>query len=271
MRLDNKRLSGDPAGFLCLLHERGIDTHHSSFEYDSHSIYLDALHKAKATGRTFQHIVKLSDPSFDAETFDGSRLSALVDRELTTLGAETLASVQWLVRTTDPQDTATRIKILEDQRDEIILWAESQVAAGKIQNLSVFPYSMPFAEASVAGGITATMTTYLNLAELEAVSLLDESAGFIALRPLAGGRLSDPSVPDDAMVNASAARTYLEKSFDTKAERIAEALRFPLLHPATTSIVVSVNSVAHLDQAVDAAGAITPDLARFESVSTAVG
>lgn len=254
-----------PADHLCRLHDLGVDTHHSSYEYDSHAVYLDALDQARRTGRAFQHIVKLSEPGFDSNRFDGSRLTSLIDNELSSLGAETIASVQWLFRTPDAQDSDGRIAGFNSQRDEIAAWSATQIKAGKIQNLSVFPYSLSFANAVIESGITGTLTTYLNLAELEATPLLDGCDGFIALRPLAGGRLTMDDPQADELVDPRRAAAYLAQIGDP-AKRVATAARFALLHPSVTTTVVSVNSPSNVEAMVEAAGDIDADRAGFTNI-----
>lgn len=230
----------DPADHLCYLHDLGIDTHHSSGEYDTYDAYLAALAKARAGGRSFLHVVKVAEPSFDDDRFDGARLTKLVDRRLRELGADTIHSLQWLFRTPDPQDSAKRCSLVAEQADEILEWAAAQHRAGKILNLSVFPYSLEFAQSVLDATISTTFTVYLNVAELEYLSLLDTAESVLAIRPLAGGRLStDQSTIDDA-------------------------LRFPLLHPRVVSSVLSVNSSGHADVAVAAAGSVDADLDAFE-------
>ncbi len=269
MRLSPEAVSHTtPADHLCRLHDHGVDTHHSSHEYDSHPVYLDALRAARRTGRRFHHIVKLSEPSFDSDRFDGRRLTALLDNELSSLEADTIASVQWLFRTPNAQDSDGRIATFRDQRDEIDGWAKAQIAAGKLGNLSVFPYSMPFAEAVLDSGVSATLATYLNLAELEAEPLLDRCDGFIALRPLAGGRLTMPDPPADDLVDPRAAAAYLGEMAELADDpaRVGAAIRFGLLHPAVTTTVISANSADHIDLLLGAGGEVSPDRAAFETI-----
>jgi len=263
------------ADHLCLLHDQGIDTHHSSYEYESHGRYREALSKAKATGREFQHIVKLSEPSFDADRFNGKRLSALLDAELSSLDIEQVASLQWLFRTPDAQNSEGRIATMAEQADEIGAWIEAQTKAGKVANVSVFPYSVDFATAAIDLGLSDTLATYLNLAELDYVPLLDGVEGFIAIRPLAGGRLAqaDPDAggdPPPGAVDISGASAYLQ-GLDTAAERAAAAISFSLLHPAVTTTVVSVSSTSHLESLVQGVAGQQPDQARFNAIVSQLG
>ncbi len=266
MRLTPETAGGDPAAHLCRLHDLGIDTHHSSHEYDSHGLYLEALAAARGTGREFHHIVKLAEPGFDHHRFDGSRLTALLDDRLTELKADIIASVQWLFRTPDAQNSEARVAALTAQIEEIAAWSNSQVEAGKIGNLSFFPYSTEFASAVMKSGVSTTPAMYLNLAELESAPFVDESDGFIALRPLAGGRLTaDPVTADDLVSPAVAAfaNSLLPE------ERIVTALRFPLLHPAVTTTVISVNSPDHVDRLLTVADT-APDEEAFKATVAAL-
>jgi aryl-alcohol dehydrogenase-like predicted oxidoreductase len=227
------------ADYLCHLHDLGIDTHHSSHEYDTHPVYLDALAAARKSGRGFEHIVKLSEPGFDDQRFDGRRLSALLESQLTVLGTDRVASLQWLFRTPDAQDSEGRVATMTEQGDEIAAWIEDQKASGKVADVSVFPYSLGFGAAAIDLGLSRTLCTYLNLAELEYVPLLDEVDAFIAIRPLAGGRLVDQA---------------------------SEAIRFALLHPKVTTTVLSVSSEAHLQAALAAVDGAAPDQEAFDRI-----
>ncbi len=227
------------ADWLCRLHDSGIDTHHSSHEYDSHALYLRGLTQARRTGRTFAHIAKLSSPSFDSSRFDARRFAELVDNELASLGSETVTNVQWLVRTPDAQDDPSRLAVLVDQHEEITECFETLIAAGKVETFSVFPYSESFAHAALATLPSVALAAYLNLGEREYTQFLELYDSFIAIRPLGGGQLGlDP----------------------------LGALEFSLLHPTVSTSVVSVNSEEHLTAALAAVANLAPDRNRFEDL-----
>jgi aryl-alcohol dehydrogenase-like predicted oxidoreductase len=254
---------------LCHLHDLGVDTHHSSHEYDTHPLYLDALTEARTTGRTFHHLVKLSAPSFDNNRFDSAALHSLVDAELAALGTERLASVQWLARTPDASDLAGRLQLLRDQNDEILGCFDELVASGKVANVSSFPYHPDFASAAIASTTATTLCTYLNLAELEYVELLDRATSFIAIRPLAAGTLlADPAdrpEPGTEPPGAPAGRATLARRCPDPARRAGVATTFPLLSPRVATVVVSMNSAHHIESLVEAAGSVTPDADAFAS------
>ena len=270
MRLPTRSAGFDPTDHLCALHDLGIDTHHSSHEYGTHAAYLDALAAARATGRRFRHIVKAAEPGFDDDRFDGRRLTALLDDQLSALGADAIDSLQWLFRTADPGDGPTRVAALRRQHDEVRAWAEGQMAAGKLRDLSVFPYSMDFAAEALRLGVSSTVASYLNLAELELLPLLDRIEAVIALRPLAGGRLTAVDPPTDALVDPRAAAAYLRVGEVGVGSAVAAAVRFPLLHPAVATIVVSTDSIANALAVVESAGQVAPDLAAFATTADAV-
>lgn len=238
------------ADHLCLLHDFGIDTHHSSHEYDSHPAYLRALAEAQRTGRRFRHIVKLAEPGFDHHRFDPARLTKLLDDRLTELNVDTVDSLQWLFRTPDPGDDPSRMATLKVQAADIAAWADQQSQQGKLQNLSFFPYSIAFARLIMDLGISATPTMYLNLLELESAPVLADSTGFIAIRPLAAGALAES--PDGVQDVPPA----------------AAALRFTLLHPNVTTSVLSVNSQSHLDDLMESASTQS-DISAFEAALAA--
>ena len=202
----------DAAQFLCHLHDLGITSHHSSHEYDSYATYTDAVRQVRLTGREFEHVVKLSSPGFDEDRFEPATLERHIDRELAALGATTIDNVQWLARTSDPSDDASRRQIIERQAAEIDATFERLIDSGKARSFSCFPYTPGAATAACALGSVTGLCTYLNLIERE----YDErEVPTIAIRPLAGGRLS-----------------ALGKV----------ALAFPLLRPHVAITIVSLGS-----------------------------
>ena len=238
MRLRAETDGRSAAQLLLDLSEAGIDTHHSSHEYDTHHLYLDALGVAKRQGLSFKHIVKLTSPNWEDTKFNPTAIRDLVDRELRSLGAETLVSVQWLFRTSDPQNDTTRIRQLREQESEIRSTFSDLIEAGKICDVSIFPYSVAFARKALEVVPTPTLCTYLNLRELEYVDLLTDLESWIAIRPLAGGEIVDQ-------------------------HEIAAALRFPLLHPKVATIIVSANQKRNVDQLLAATASVEPNEAKF--------
>lgn len=234
---------------LCELHDAGVDTHHSSYEYETHSLYLEALRKAKQSGRRFKHIVKLSVPSFDTPIFNTQQLAHHIDRELSQLGTEQIASLQWLFRTPDAAATEQRIAQFAEQKSEINSALESLKAQGKIGNVSVFPYAPEFAEAALKEVPDRTLCTYLNLWERDYNHLLDRVDAFLAIRPLQALAANDSSTPGDQSVESL----------------VKNALRYPLLHPRVSTVIVSVNRKEHRDELIEVCAEVEPNISQFEA------
>lgn len=258
MRLREETEDGMRASdLLCTLHDAGIDTHHSSAEYPSMDIYLDALRTARASGRRFEHIVKVADPSFEDDVFDPARISARIDRELRDLGAERLASVQWLFRTSDVGDHDRRGSQLREQAGVIAECMQTLMASGKVGEFSCFPYALSFAREVAQHLPIQTLADYLSLFETSSLSLREDFDQIVAIRPYAGSDVALSQAPEfDAL-----ARDGLIKASD---DRFARAIEFPLRSPWVASVVVSANSPESRRIAIEA-GDLTPDPSLFDS------
>ncbi len=265
MRLLPERLEPDAALELLLqLVDRGVDTFHTSREYPAHPYFCASLARLRRARPDLRpvHVVKIGVPHFDEERFDGRRLESIIDAQLRALGAERLDIVQWLVRHT-PNTDEHRLPILEDCTDELARTWERLTRAGKVGVLTSFPYSDAFMRRALSVPPVKGLVTYLNLLELETLGVLDtmraSGQGLIAIRPLAVGRLIDHTPDTDAM--AVAERCGIPGDGLT-----AAACRFPLLHPTTASIMVSVSSLAHAAQVLDAVEGVSVDLERFRAL-----
>lgn len=227
----------DAAGavdLLLRLADHGVTTFHVSHEYDSYPFVCEALVALRRArpAAPIELIAKLASPHFDEDGFAAERLRARIDALLHRLPADRVDVVQWMVRHT-PNDDAPRLAILARDRAAIADAAAQLKAAGRIGAFAVFPYSEPFRRAVLAEPFVDGLVDYLNPSELEAAAWLDAlqaaGRGFVAMRPLFAGQLPR----DRASVDA--------------------ALRFPLLHPATAAIVVSLSDTRQADQAIAAA------------------
>ena len=236
MRLAEKGLDlRQTVDLLLRLADGGVDTFHSSREYDSHALFcagLAGLRRARAGLRPV-HVVKLGVPHFDEGRFRAARLTALVDEQLRALGTERLDVVQWLVRH-NPNRDAPRLAVLADAAAEVAEAAAALKRAGKIGALAAFPYSRSFAEAALAYDWLDGLVDYLNPYETESAALLDrlDGRGFVALRPFAAGRLRDVEV----------------------------ALGYALGRPAVATAVASLNSPAQVEAALAAVERLLPTL-----------
>jgi aryl-alcohol dehydrogenase-like predicted oxidoreductase len=252
MRLAPPKFDADGAMALLLhLSDHGVSSFHVSHEYDSHGFVcaaLAGLRRARPAAPV-ELIAKLASPHFDETAFSAQRLRERVETLLRQLPAQRVDVVQWMVRHT-PNDDGPRLAILRRDREIIAEAAERLTAEGKIGAFAVFPYSAPFRAAALNEPFVAGLVDYLNPRELETAAWLDRlhasGQGFVAMRPLFAGALQrDPA-------------------------SIAAALRFPLLHPATAAIVVSLSNRAQADQAI--AQAATPaDRDAFAQAAAAYG
>ncbi len=238
----------DAAGALALLEhlaDAGVTSFHVSHEYDSYPFVcaaLAALRRARPSA-PIELIAKLAAPHFDETRFSAARLRTHIEALLQRLPAERVDVVQWMVRHT-PNDDAPRLAVLQQDRAAIADAAAQLKSEGKIGAFAVFPYTEPFRREVLAEPFVDGLVDYLNASELEAAPWLDalqaRGQGFVAMRPLFAGSLAR----DPAAIDA--------------------ALRFPLLHPATAAIVVSLSNPRQADQAI-AAAITVPDRAAFRA------
>ncbi len=243
MRLSAPKFDATSALDLLLhLADHGVSSFHVSHEYDSHPFACEALAALRRArpAAPIELIAKLASPHFDETAFNAVRLREHVEGLLRDLPAGRVDVVQWMVRHT-PNDDAPRLEILRRDRDAIAEAAERLTAEGKIGAFAMFPYSEPFRAAALAEPFVAGLVDYLNPRELQAAPWLGRlhasGQGFVAMRPLFAGAVA--------------------------ADDIGAALRFPLLHPATAAMVVSLSNRAQADQAI-AAAAIMPDPEAFD-------
>ncbi len=201
MRLTALSNTGDgpeAAKFLTQLHELGIDSHHSSWEYDSDPVYVSALNKATRWGYAFKHVVKLAEPSWDDLEFSPQRFRKKVEQECQRLGVDHIEVVQWLIRTKDPEDEAVCLALLERDGELIQDTFRSMMGEGLIGAVVGFPYRPRIGQRLVARRparppLVDGLTIYLNdlepdPADLEATALA-KSCPILAIRPFAGGQI----------------------------------------------------------------------------------
>lgn len=210
------------AEFLLWLAERGIDTHHSSAEYDTDSTYTDALTVAQKRAGRFRHIVKISEPSWDDIAFSPDRFIQLVDQERRRLDCDKIAVVQWLVRTKDPADDHFRREIIKRDRNVMIETFAQLRESNALEAVVGFPYTQGVAaeltDTSLGPSIVDGLAVYLNTGETEYLPLI-RAVPTVAIRPFNGGKIA-------------------------VADR-AESLGFVLAHSTVASAVVSLSSRRH--------------------------
>lgn len=226
---------------LLYLSDHGASAIHVSHEYESFGLTCAAVGAVRTLRPTGQReiIAKIGAPHFDEISFSASRFRKLIEDDLAVLGAERIDVVQWLVRHT-PNEDAPRLEILRSCAEEVADIAARLKSEGKIGALAAFPYSPAFRDACLQIDAIEGVVDYLNLIETEPAGSLDRleagGRGFAAVRPLAAGKLA-ANAPD--------------------------ALGFPLLHPATATVIVSLSNRAQADVALAAVAKALPDRGRF--------
>lgn len=202
--------------------EAGIDTHHSSFEYNSYDLYRSALEKTSVKS-AIKHIVKLSSPHFDEKEFSSNKMVDHIERELNALNVECLDVIQWLVRSS-PINDQDRIRILANQKNIIQETFSKLKKEGKIKSVFSFPYSIPFAKEVIEIEEVDGIISYLNKNEIE-YQHFAQTQPFIAIRPFNAGELVS------------------KENRDTD---VQDCLSFVRNHNNVISQIVSINNLNHL-------------------------
>jgi predicted oxidoreductase len=221
MRFFDKTLSTkEVTNIIENCHEIGIDTHHSSHEYNSYNLYLNAL-KNSTYKKQVKHIVKLSVPHFEDNplTFSSQNLETKIDEELKNLNIEQIDVLQWLVRS-KPINDKDRLNILSLQTDEIEECLANLKQKGKIKTAFSFPYSVPFAKEVFKLTQIDGIISYLNTQE-EDYSEFANTVPFIAIRPFLRGTLLQNGDKD---------------------QKINECLNYIDSHKNVLTKVISINS-----------------------------
>jgi aryl-alcohol dehydrogenase-like predicted oxidoreductase len=249
MRLASERLTLTEAeSLLGFLVDAGVDTFHSSHEYDTHPFFCEVLKRIGPLAPL--HVVKLGEPHFDERQFRRERFIALVEQELQALGTERIAIVQWLLRA-KPNTDEIRLPLLH----ECIADVEDTFARlrdqGKVGALAVFPYTPAVAEFCLARPSCAGLVSYLNLAEREMLPYLTgmqmRGQAMLAIRPLAAGTLLDAACHEGRNFADLCTQNCIPAE-----SRLQFALRWPLAQPAVSGVVLSTSSLGHAQAAVAA-------------------
>jgi aryl-alcohol dehydrogenase-like predicted oxidoreductase len=238
MRFSEKSLSvAATCSLIAYAHERGVNTHHVSHEYQSFALYREALLSFPQSFRdSLVIIAKLPFPHFKGGEADISVFEQGVDRYREWLRLEKLDIVQWLFRS-EPLDDSIRIPRLLACTDALRDRFAGLVRARKVGAIACFPYSAGFWRQAAKLGLADSQVNYLNLLETDCCEFLD--CPFIAIRPLAAGKLSargggvDPEFLEMLRDAAGVADSF-------RAFPMGLALNFPLWHPNVSSVVLSV-------------------------------
>ncbi|MDF1678177.1 MAG: aldo/keto reductase [Legionellaceae bacterium] len=250
MRFYAHRFAGlrEAVAFLEYLYDRGINTFHTSSEYETHAFFCETFlkFKQKRSDVKTKHVVKLACPHFEESDFSAARLVYLVDQQLKALNIEQIDVVQWLFRQKKNVDEV-RIPKFEGCVEAVTSAFSSLVKAGKVRAFASFPYSLSFANSVSQHDVVSGFADYLNFAERQWVKPLQETRlgdfGFLAIRPLFAGKLLESNIYKETILQR------LDTPFNLSGVE-ERALAYPLLHPSVASIILGFSSQQHADTAI---------------------
>jgi predicted oxidoreductase len=247
MRFYDKGLTKDD--LVALLeysyHELGINTHHSSYEYNSYDLYCKALaYFKKNKNLELHHICKLSSPDFKDKKFSKAQLKNSILSELKNLNADRISILQWLYRT-EPIDDAVRIPALQESLAEIEDAFKEFIDEGIVGTVGLFPYTIEFGE-EVAKNISSNTgwISYYNFMERGYIDNLPSNQWMIGLRPLAAGKIFDSGSDQFSSIGEIAA----EADLSAEEEKVMNALVYCFSDFRVKSNVISINSLIRAKQ-----------------------
>jgi aryl-alcohol dehydrogenase-like predicted oxidoreductase len=227
--------------FLSQIYYRGVDTFHTSIEYESFPILVDAV-KAARSDSNFRpkFVVKLADPHFGEEHFSGERFCRRIDEYCNRLSVDSLDCVQWMWRS-NLKDDAQRCKDFADaSKGEIERTFELLKSTGRVRSVVCFPYSVAFASSAIEHDWVDGLAIYRNPLEVEYEQILESANArgkwIMALRPFSAGGIFQSG-----------------KSMNV----VRDAISYCFSHTAVRSIVVTFSSILHLEE-IEKACSATP-------------
>lgn len=229
MRMTNQTKDIDSwVELFITLHENGVDTLHSSIEYESFDLFKEVLKKTSQKSKSiqFKHVVKLADPSFNELHQGYNRIQTRIEEYLKHLHCDQIEMVQWMWRA-NLDDDKLRVENFKNSLSELEEAVLTIKKLGIVNKFMCFPYSLDFGMASLESKALDGYFIYRNPNELEMQSLLEKahenSKETYAIRPLAAGAL----VKDSEW-------------------NINSLVKFSQNHPGVKGIVVSISSEKHL-------------------------
>lgn len=265
----------------------GLDFVHSSYEYGTRWATGQVLAHHPHRDRV-RHAIKVNAPDWGEARFDPAAFRRQIEDALRELRAERIDIVQHLQRgdfdralgyddRAEPQRIADLDAVLEPLREV----AQQLRDEGLIGALTTFPYTVGYARAAIASGAFDGIVAYFNLLETEMVDVFDlmreRGMGFIGIRPLMGGLLTDARIDRSALPPGD---RMLDPSWDRAYDQLAEvraivepeigrgrtapswtsfALKFSLVDPIIASTVVSINTPEQLLEVLAAVEGPRPD------------
>ena len=253
MRFSPERIGSknQALSLLQYLYEQGVNTYHTSHEYDTHAFFCETFKQFKKKNYAIEttHIVKLAAPHFEETDFSPIKLEKAIDAQLQELGIEQIDIVQWLVRQKNNID-AIRIPKLIESASQISESFNKLIQSGKVRAFACFPYSLAFAEAVNKHHLVDGFIDYLNVAERQWADLLQYktmiNSGFIGIRPLFAGKLLKWVEQKEESLALLSGKKMAPNDL------VEWALSYPLLNPQVASIILSISDMSQANLAIKA-------------------
>lgn len=160
------------------LHEKGVRHLHSSTEYKTFPLLIESLRRLKEKKNiTFNHIVKLGEPSFNEEQFSKERFESKLDFYKLMLPGK-IEIIQWMWRSEEKD--LKRIRKFVSQKKEI-----NKVF--KKYKVCCFPYTKQFGDLVIELSNLSGLIIYWNYMETDflkiATKVSKKNKANIVLRP----------------------------------------------------------------------------------------
>lgn len=253
--------------------DHGINFIHSSYEYGVRWMMHEVL-KDHPERHNLLHVIKAPVPDWDDPDFDAAKLELIIDNALRELCTDRIAMVQWMWRCR-PHDEEHRLPLLASIHDKVAETFEQLRQKGKVGHLACFPYFPESAAMAMAHPAEKALIAYYNPLEMEMSPVIDtlndDGRGFLAIRPLYEGVLTDryashADVPQghrlakEKYADAFSARQKLAAAIPEAADGMTRfAIRFPLMSANCASVIVGLNSEEQVVEICDHVKGVTPD------------
>ncbi len=254
--------------------ERGIDFIHSSYEYKTRWLTSRVLaHHPKR--HDLKHIIKVNVPDWGDGVFSQKKFTEQIEQALKELHTERIAIVQHLQRGDFSRDIAysdeaepQRVQEADTVFDLLGEVFEKLRQEGKVQHLASFPYTVGYAKRCLQSDLFSGLVAFYNCLETEMSDYFDQmksqGMAFIGIRALAGGLLTQNRVDRNTLPEGD---RFLSPQWDRLYSQLQEfratlpeepenwtrfAIRFSISDPFITSTVLSINTIAQLDEVMQA-------------------
>ena len=174
------------------LHEKGINIHHTSYEYESFHLYTEVLKEFYKNHPTkkIKQIIKISSPDFDDLNFDENQMNERISFYKDKLLLKKIYALQWMWRS-DLSSDKKRINNYNSSSVKIKNYIFSLKKNNQINYFYCFPYTAAFASRIINEDFIDGLVVYRNPYETDYEKHVDSlEAKFkncIAIRPFLAG------------------------------------------------------------------------------------